>query len=388
MPNVYVLMLAQALAGCGTIMLVTFGGIAGTRIAPLPALATLPLSISILGTALISLPAALLMQRIGRRNGFIASALLGILAALLTGYAIANGAFMLLCVAGFLLGGNMAFVQQYRFAATEYVAPGDASKAIATVILGTLIAAMLGPALGQMTRNLGGWQEFTGSFLSLAGLFLLAAGVLTRLEPAPVRVAETSAAGRPLGEIMRQPTFRLAALSGVVAYAVMSFIMTATPISMHEFDHQSSGATSLVITAHLLGMYLPSLATPWLAARLRIKGMMLTGLAAIAGCVFISVVLGHQFTHYFWGLALLGVGWNLLFVAATSLLTTSYQPAERFRAQGCNDLLVFGSQACASLAAGAAITGLGWVWVNLLTLPFLALTAWAVFAYQRTPHAA
>ncbi|MCS6947016.1 MAG: MFS transporter [Steroidobacteraceae bacterium] len=383
MKNVYLLMAAQALAGCGMIMLVTFGGIAGSRIAPFPQIATLPLSLAIVGVAAMSLPAALIMQRIGRKRAFIGSALAGAIAAVLCAVAIGRASFVLLSVGAVLLGGTMAFVQQYRFAAVEYVPAEHTSRAVATVLLGTLIAALIGPLTGQLARDLGGWREFTGSYLFLALFCVAAALVLTRLEPLRVAERTTSDNGRPLAQIVRQPAFVLAVGCAVIAYAVMSFIMTATPISMHEIDGFSSGATSAVITGHLLGMYLPSLATPFLVRWLGLRGMMLTGIAAMTACVSIAALLGHHFHHYFVGLFLLGAGWNLMFVAATTQLTRCYAPSERFRAQGFNDLLVFGTQALASLGAGAAIQSLGWVALNLWSLPPLVLAAVAVLALSR-----
>jgi MFS family permease len=191
------------------------------------------------------------------------------------------------------------------------------------------------------------------------------------------------ATARPLGQIAAQRAFRLAVLAGVVSYAVMSFIMTATPISMHSIDGHSGSDTSLVISGHLLGMYLPSLATGWLINALGIQRLMIAGTVAMLASLAISVVLGHGFLHYFAGLMLLGIGWNFLFVGGTTLLTTTYAPAERFRAQGFNDLAVFGSQTVASLLAGAAIQTLGWQRLNLVTLPLIALMMFAVFALRR-----
>jgi MFS family permease len=375
MKNVYILMAAQALAGCSTIMLVAFGGIAGARIAPMPEIATLPLSLSIIGLASMSLPAALLMQRIGRRRAFIGSALLLSVAAMLCAYAIAQANFALLCGAGFLLGANMSFVQQYRFAATEYLPPEQAGRAVASVLLGTLAAAIIGPFVGQLVRNLGGWREYTSSYIALAVLCIAAALVLTRLAPTPNVAGPRIDGGRPLHVILRQPPYVLAVIAGVASYAVMSFIMTATPISMTMHDGFSGGETSAVITAHLIGMYLPSLATPLIVRWLGLRAMMLWGIAAMLACVAIAAWLGQHFMHYFWALTLLGVGWNLMFVAATTQLTTTYAPAERFRAQGFNDLVVFGTQGLCSLAAGAAIEGVGWIWVNLMTVPVLLLVA-------------
>lgn len=379
MRNVWILTLAQGFAACGTIVLVSFAGIVGTRIAPEPALATLPISLSVLGIASFSLPAAMLMQRIGRKPAFMASATIAALAALLCALSIARGHFAGLCVAAFFIGGNMAFVQQYRFAAIEFVSPDLAGRAVATVMIGTLGAAMLGPTLGQQMRLFGGWPEYTGSFLMLSVLCLIAVAVLSRL---PTTVVERRSAsvgsGRSIGEILRQPNYRLAAVAGLASYAVMSFIMTATPLSMHVHDGFSSAETTTVITAHLLGMYLPSLASPWLTRTLGIRNMMLLGVAINVACVLIGVGLGREFIHYFSALFLLGVGWNFMFVAATAMLAGTYTNEERFRAQGTNDLLVFGSQAIASLLAGTAIETLGWEMLNLITLPLLLWVLWSM----------
>jgi MFS family permease len=373
--NVWILTLAQAFSGCGTIMLVAFGGIAGARMAALPALATLPVSMAIVGLAIMSIPAALLMQRIGRKRAFVGSAAVAGLAALLCAWSVASGAFLSLCVAGLLLGANMAFVQQYRFAATEFLPQPQAGRAVSTVMLGTLGATLLGPTLGSLGKDLGGWPEFTGSFLILAVLCVVAMLILLSLGNAPPRSSETDTAGRPLRAIAAQPDYRAAVLIVLVAYAVMSFIMTATPISMHVHDGFSSGETTTVITAHLLGMYLPSLATPWIVQHLGIRTMMLVGIAAMAMCILISAAIGHAFVHYFSGLVLLGFGWNLMFVAGTTLLTTTYRASERFRAQGLNDFAIFGTQAVASLLAGSAIQSIGWSWVNLVCLPLLLIVA-------------
>lgn len=383
MKNIYILTAAQALAGCSTIMLVAFGGIAGARIAPFPEIATLPLSLSILSMAATSLPAALLMQRIGRRRGFVGSACASAIAACICAFAIGTNNFALLCLAGALLGANMAFVQQYRFAATEFVAAEHAGRAVATVLLGTLAAAVIGPTIGQAVRNFGDWPEYTASYLALAAFCLGAAVVLTNLENPPITHTTTATGGRPLAKILQQPAFLLAVATAVTANAVMSFIMTATPISMHEHDGFSGGDTSLVITAHLIGMYLPSLFTPVVIRFLGLRSMVLCGTATMVVCVAIAAWLGRHFVHYFWALTLLGVGWNLMFVAATTQLTKTYSPEERFRAQGFNDLAVFGTQGLASLAAGAAIQGVGWENVNLLTLPLLGLLALALLIFSQ-----
>ena len=388
MRDVWILTVAQALAACGTIMLVTFGGIVGTELAPFAAVATLPLSLSVLGVALSSIPAAMLMQRIGRKPAFVGSAALATVAALLCAASVATGSFSGLCVAGFLLGANMAFVQQYRFAAAEFGGDADAGRAVSTVMLGTLAAAILAPELGNRSRLLGGWPEFTGSFVALAVVCALAGLVLLALGHPQARVAFTLRQVRPLGVVARQPAFIAAVMAGATAYAVMSFIMTATPISMHVIDGQSVDATKSVISVHLLGMFVPSLFSGWLIRLLGVRRLMLTGLASMAACVVISVWVGQHFVHYAAGLVLLGVGWNFLFVGGTTLLTTSYVPSERFRVQGFNDFVVFGTQAVASLLAGPAITRLGWQAVNALSVPFLLAMVGAILWLDAKERAA
>ena len=384
MRNVWTLAAAQALAGCGQIMLFSFAGIVGTAIAPTADLATLPQSLSVVGVALTSLPAALLMQRIGRRVAFMGSAVAAAAAAMLCAWSIAHANFTALCIGAMIIGSSMAFVQQYRFAACEYVDSAHTGQAIATVMLGTLAAAVLGPGLGSLFRHAGGWPEYTGSFAVLALLCLIALPVLRSL-PTPHFTASTQrSAGRSLGAIAAQRDYRIALSGAVMAYAVMSFIMTATPISMHVIDGFSGPQTTSVITAHLLAMYVPSLATGWLLRVLGVRRMMFAGVAIMALCALIAAVLGHHYMHYFVALMLLGLGWNLLFVASTTLLTRCYEPAERFRAQGLNDMSVFGTQALVSLLAGTAIQNIGWLNINLVSLPLLAIAMWAAFAARST----
>ncbi|MBM4224182.1 MAG: MFS transporter [Gammaproteobacteria bacterium] len=233
--------------------------------------------------------------------------------------------------------------------------------------------------LGGLTSELGAWPQYTASFLSLSVLCVIAAAILALL-PAKqsTTVTQTTGDGRSIRELLRDPRFNLAVLAGLSSYAVMSFIMTATPLSMHVHDDFSTAETTTVITAHLLGMYLPSLATPWFVARLGVRGMMLTGIGINLFCVVVCAFVGHQFIHYFAALLLLGVGWNLLFVGATTLLSSTYTPEERFRAQGFNDFAVFSSQAFASLSAGAAIETMGWQALNLVTLPLLFFVLWSL----------
>jgi len=378
MREVYVLALAQALSASGMMTLTLLGGILGSEFAPAPALATLPVSCTILGLALTTLPAALAMQRFGRRRSFIASALLASVAALVVAWSVVQRDFVLLCLGAFALGGNLAFQLQHRFAAAECVPPARVSRAVSIVMVGTLVAAAVGPQLALLLKNLVPGHEYAGSFLGVAGLCLATALTLTAYREGSGHLDQADhGPARPLGAIVRQRDFVTAVLGGVVAYAAMSFIMTATPISMHVHDHHSDASTAWVIQSHLLAMYAPSLVSGRLIARIGVRNGMTAGLVLMLACIAIAGS-GHELMHYWWGLVALGVGWNLMFVAATSLLTTTYLPAERFRVQGVNEFAVFGSQALASLAAGPAIHALDWRTLNLVALAPLVVLAMAL----------
>jgi MFS family permease len=385
MRQVLVLAAAQALSAAGMMTMTLLGGILGSALAPTPVLATLPLSLLILGLALATVPAALLMQRIGRRAGFIGSAVLAAFAALAIAWAIMQQSFGLLCAAALVLGSNLAFQQQHRFAAAECVPPGRVTLAVSLVMVGTLTAALIGPPVALYLKDLVAGHEYAGSFIGVAGFCLASSLVLTLYRPATTEPHRgTPAQTRPLRQIVAQPAYVTAVLASVVAYAVMSFIMTATPISMHVHDGHSDAATAWVIQSHLLAMYAPSLVTGALIARVGIQSGLFAGLALMIACVLVDSS-GHGLMHYWSGLVMLGVGWNLLFVSGTALLTSTYRPEERFRAQAVNEFAVFGTQALASLLAGPAMYALGWRALNLAALPLLVLLlALLLVAAQRS----
>jgi MFS family permease len=379
--NVYVLAIAQALSAAGMMTVFLLGAIIGSRLAPQPGLATLPVSLTVVGLAAAAFPAALLMEHIGRRNAFVASAAFAAVAALVVTVAIVEASFALLCLGTLALGVNLAFQQQHRFAAAESVTPGRVSHAVSIVMIGTLIAAAVGPQIALALKALVPDHEYAGSFVGVALLCGAAALVLTRLAPGSAPLRETvDSTARPLASVLRQPDYVLAVAAAVVSYAVMSFIMTATPISMHVHDQHSDTDTAWVIQSHLLAMYGPSLFSGGLIGRIGVRAGMVIGLGLMFACVAIDSA-GRDLMHYWWGLVMLGVGWNLLFVAGTTLLTTTYLPAERYRAQAVNEFAVFGTQALASLLAGPAIHLLGWRTLNLATLVPLALFAAALLAW-------
>jgi len=377
MRNLLILVIAQALGASGGITMMVAGSIVGARLAPSPQWATVPISAMIVGMALAAVPAAFLMKRIGRRAGFMVGAAIACVGSLVGVLAIETADFYLFLVAALLIGNNMGFVQQYRFAAAESVVPRHISKVVSLVIAGTLIAAIVTPWIVLRTRWWVGEVEFAGSYVALAGLAFVGILVLSRFRETMPEGADEETAPADTASLFRQPEFVVAVMAGAVGFAIMSFIMTATPVSMHVVDGFSVEETALVIQSHWIAMFLPALFSGFLIARFGVPLIMGVGVVAIAVCVGVAGT-SHHFMHYWWALVLLGVGWNFLFVAATTLLTGTYQRSQRFKAQAVNDVLVFGSQASASLLAGVALYYLGWMTMNLLTLPFLIMMAGGV----------
>lgn len=378
-------------------MTVTLGGIIGAQLAPSAALSTLPVSLTVVGTALGSLPATRLMQRFGRRNGFSGAALCAAIACVTGITALAYQQFWLYCVSTLLIGGTLAFSQQFRFAATETVDLSRAGTAISIILLGSVGGALIGPELVARGNWLWPQTRFAGALASTACLFVVAALLLRGLGLAKPVTGDNldQLQARSARELAAQPLFLLAICAGVVGQGVMTFVMTATPVSMHIMDGHSMPATAGVIRAHVLAMYLPSLVSGALISRLGERRLMLAGVAIYL--ITLSVgLLGHELMHYTGALILLGVGWNFLFVGGTTLLVKTYHPSERFRAQGLNDAAVFGTSALASLMAGAVLSQVGWqavLWSTLL--PVVLLGALVVFlvnhplpnAPSHSPHA-
>jgi MFS family permease len=379
--NVAVLAAAQALGMSAGPLVTLSGGIVGQALAPSPLLATLPMTSLIVGVAACAVPAALLMGRIGRRAGFLTGAAIGMTGALLAAAATHAGSFAGFCAATFVMGAGATFVQQYRFAAAESVGEARAGRAVSFVLVGGIVAGVLGPEIGRHGRL---WldAEFSGAFLAVAMVQLVAMALLLLVRvprPAPLPRQATHVPRHVL-EMLRRPPFALALTAGVTAYAVMSFLMTATPISMHVMDGHPVEDTARVIQSHAIAMYAPSLVSGFLVDRLGVRRMMIAGTIALLACIAFTAT-SHTFVAYWIGLVLLGLGWNLLFIGGTVLLTRSYEPGERFRAQATNDLTVFGSQASASLASGAVLHQFGWAAMNLAAVPLLLLVLVLVAAF-------
>ncbi len=384
--NLVILLVSQTIAVSGSVLIVTIGGLVGAGLSTDPALATLPLSIMIVGTATATVFAALLMRRVGRRLGFAIGAAIAAAAGFVSAYGLYSASFVVFCIGIGLYGINNAFVQQYRFAAAESVAAPFASRAIALVLLGAIGGAICGPLLATRGQHWVPGHLYMGSMLAIGCLQTLAIALLARLEdPTQPSATLPQAAERSLAAIVLQPTFLVAMLASVVGYGVMSLVMTATPLSMHVHDRLSLHDTAWVIQSHVLAMYAPSFFSGALIARLGVVRILAVGICALLATIVFGLQ-GHAVVHYWWALVLLGIGWNLLFVGGTTLLVGSYQPTERFKAQAVNDFGVFGVSAAASLLAGSLIYHWGWSTVLWATAPMLIGLLAVLLIYSRRPE--
>ena len=372
-----VLMLAgtQALFHTASVMVMTLSGLVGLQMATDKSLATLPIAMMMVAAAVTMIPASMLMQRFGRKAGFLLGTVLGCLAGLSAAGAIWLGSFWLFVCANMLVGGYQAFAQYYRFAAADVASVEFRSRAISWVIGGGVVAALAGPNIARVTQGIGP-LPFMASYLALFGLSLAALLLVTRFALPPVIVADAQGHGRPLLEIVRQPVFLTALAGSSVGYAVMVMVMTATPMAM-QICGESLGSAATVIQWHVLGMFVPSFFTGNLIRRFGVLPIMGTGIALLAGHVAVALT-GVEFLHFLSGLILLGVGWNFLFIGGTTLLTQAYRPSERAKTQAAHDFLMFGAVSVASLSAGGLLNAWGWRSVNLTALPFLGLALLAV----------
>jgi MFS family permease len=379
--NVAILSAAQALAASAGPLVTLAGGIVGQSLAPSPLLATLPISSLVMGLAAAALPVALLVRRVGRRAAFMIGAAVSMAGSLLAARATGAGSFAMFCAATFVMGAAGACVQQYRFAAAESVAARHAGRAVSFVLVGGIMAGVLGPEIARRGRDWFG-GEFTGAFVLVAIVQMVAMALLTGLR-VPAAPAAASAGPPPsFRSFFARRPFVLAVVAAGSASAIMSYLMTATPISMHVHDAHSIDDAALVIQSHVIAMFAPSLVTGWLVDRLGVTRMILAGALAL-GAAVAAGASGHSVAAYWLALVLLGFGWNLLFIGATVLLTESLQPADRFRGQGLNDFTIFSSQAVASLASGAVLHRFGWVAMNLAVVPLLLVVLVLIARFNR-----
>jgi predicted MFS family arabinose efflux permease len=383
--NLIVLVGCQLISATSTISLVTLGGIIGTSLTSNQALVTLPLSLMVVAVASTAIPATLIMRRFGRRLGFMLASSVASIGMFIGVIALKQSSFVLFCLATMMLGVNTAFTQQYRYAAAESVTPEFVARAISVVLLGSIGGAFLGKELVTRGAVWIAGVPYAGIMGALGLLFIVQVLLLSMLqEPAAHREHDAPDSDRPLGDIVRQPVFLAAVSGGVVAYGIMTLIMTATPLSMHLTDGYTIEETSSVIRAHVLAMYLPSLAAGFLIDRVGVTWLMIVGALGLLATSLIGLQ-GHTFMHYWWALVLLGIGWNFLYVGGTTLLTYTYSMAERFRAQAVNEFLVFGVSAAASLLAGTVMFYFGWTMLMLVPIPVLIAITMALVVVRRDP---
>lgn len=396
--NLYLLFACQTIFVSGSILLVTVGGIVGHAIAPDEGFATLPVALMVIGTAAATIPAAWMMQRKGRRFGFIFAAVLGAFGATLATYALHGEYFGLFCAATVPVGASLGFSQQFRFAAAESVQTHQVSHAVSFILLGSIAGAFLGPALVTHSADMNPDTPYSLAFSWLVGLYLLAVLLLRglnfseqsqanalrpKLVDSFVDGVQPSSMLTALRLLRLRPAFVTAVLAGVVGQGVMTYVMTATPVSMNVEHGFSIQMTSEVIRAHVIAMYLPSLIAPWLIARMGLPRMMMMGSIALAAALVIGLS-GHQLMHFGVSLILLGIGWNFLFVSGTALLVQSYHPHESFRAQAFNDFSVFGVSAVMSLLAGVVLSQFGWLVLLISAMPAVGLMLVVLIWMHRT----
>lgn len=366
-------MLAYALMMAGTSLMVLIAGIIGSQFAPSPAFATLPVALTIVGLAFSTLPTGKLLIRYGRRRVFVAYGLLAVTAALAAMASLIFESFGGFCVAAMMIGWSAAAGHQYRFAAMESVPPELAPKATSVLLFGGILAAVVGPEIAVRGQHML-TTEFAGSYLLLAGIYLLGIIVISFYQETVMGDDQQVLRGRPLMQIIRSPVVMLAISASAVGYGVMSFVMTAGPVSMHEHAGHSMQATKLVLQSHIVAMYLPSLAFPWLFSKLGYKGMMWGGVGALFLCLLAGTI-DTRVVHYWITMVVLGIGWNFLFLSGTNLLRHGYRDEERFKVQSFNDFLVFSIQGIASLSSGWFLFHWGWQGVISASVPLVLVFA-------------
>ena len=372
--NVPLLAGCQALMLSGNSLIITTAALVGFALAEDKAWATMPLAVQFIATMCTTVPAALLMDRIGRRQGFILATLFGISGAAFATLAILKQTFFLFAFGTLQIGIFNGFGNYYRFAAADAVAKDLKGRAVSYIMAGGVIAAFVGPNLANTTRGLFSNAPFAGSYAALVILYSLSLGILAflRLPPKPVTDdIHGSGTGRPLKMIASQPMFIVALVCGMFGYGVMGLAMTATPLAMHHLAHPFS-STSFVIQWHVLGMFGPAFITGHLVIRYGVLNVMLAGALLGIACMIINLS-GSSVWHFWAALLLLGVSWNFLFIGATTLLTETYRPEERAKTQALNDFAVFTTVALSSLSAGALHSRYGWQAVNLGLIPLLMI---------------
>lgn len=381
--NVAVLATAQALLLANAATAIAINGLAGYALAADKALATLPVTGWVIGAAIATFPASLLMKRIGRRGGFTVGIFIGMLGAAICSLAVARGNFWLLCLGTLVFGGYNGSSQYYRFAAADASPAEFKSRAISLVLAGGLIGGIIGPQASKLTVDMFA-TRYLGAYLALMVFLVIALAVVQLLDiPAPSE-QDRREPGRPLATIALQPAFIVAVLCAAFGYGVMNLLMTATPLAMGICGHPYAAA-AFVVQWHVIAMFAPSFFTGSLIKRFGLPQVMLAGAALLLVCNGFALA-GNSVAHFWFALVLLGIGWNFLYVGGTTMLTQTYRPSEQAKAQGANDLVIFLLMATSSSASGILLNRNGWETLNYLAMPFalaimLALL-WLMFRHR------
>jgi MFS family permease len=382
--NVALLSANQAIFGIAMTTVLTLSGVVGSRLAPDPSLSTLPIALMQIATLFFTLPASLLMKRIGRRQGFIIGATVGgATGGVVSAIGIFSESFAIFAMGNMLLGIFQAFAMYYRFAAVDCASESFRSKAISLVLAGGVVAAIFGPWNANYSQVLTQGNPEAGPFLVLAGLAILATILLGLLEVPESREPAGAGTGRKLGTIASQPAFTVALLAAAIGYGVMVLIMTATPIAMSQ-EGFNIGQTALVMQFHVMGMFAPSFFTGTLIARYGVLNILLSGGMIILAGIAIAVS-GVAHWQFLISLLLLGVGWNFLFIGGSALLTETHTASERGKVQGLNDFAIFSLVALGSALSGFLLHNLGWFTLNALAIPLIAITLIATLWLRLNP---
>jgi MFS family permease len=383
--NVVVLAICQGLLLINNTVLITVNALVGYALAPDKTLATLPVTMYFVGSALTTIPFSFMMKRHGRRAGFTLGCGFAILGSLICAVAVYMESFWLLCFGVLVLGAYFAAGQYYRFAAADSAPAEFRSTAISLVLAGGIVGGFVGPETSKLTKDLVAGHAYAGPYSSLVGFALLSILALRWLRMPALTEIERKGTGRPFAAIARQPSFLVAVLCATVAFGVMNLLMTTTPLAMAACEHPFSEA-AFVIQWHVVGMFAPSFITGTLIHRLGLARVMLMGVALNIACVGIALS-GVDVLHFWLAMFLLGVGWNFMFVGATALLTESHTPAERAKVQGINDAAIFVTLVASSLSSGALFTFQGWQTMNALAIPVLVVAgAGIVWHSSRRRH--
>lgn len=369
------LAIAQALAGANSTVIFATGAVVGHMLAPSASLATLPISIFVVGMALCTLPAGAIARRYGRRAAFLLGAGAGVLAGLIATLAMLHASFWLFCTSTFFGGVYAAVVLSFRFAAADCAAPERRPRALSAVMAGGVFAGVIGPQLVTHTMNLWPPYLFAATFIGQAAVAALSALILAGVD-LPRPTAADLSAGRPLSIIARQPRFILAVICGVVSYLLMNFLMTAAPLAM-KFCGLSQESANLGLQWHVIAMYAPSFWTGRLITRFGATAVVSAGLALIAASSAVGL-FGIDVAHFWATLILLGVGWNFGFVGVSAMVLECHRPEEKERVQSFNDFMVFGTMTIGSFLSGGLLSSFGWSTVLMLSFAPLLIAVFAV----------